>query len=185
MKKTSIIVVAVIIVILGFLVFRKDKMPEVTDTVPENEAVQETPGRDNETTTVTYTPTPQNNYSYTSDKFDFAVKLPGLVVTPKSFAPASFDAIFTFGVGDQSNIEEEKRVPNTMAVYIWNDRAEFDLMVASGTSLGKETVNGRVYDVYSFTNEDTTSYHYTITIGNLIYDVGVRNKADAAKFFLL
>lgn len=189
MKQSIIIIIVVIAAIVALLFLKKDEViaPTESDSPIETETTSSLPTTE---TLPVVTPSPSTtsgtqSYSYTNDEFGFAVKLPGLVATQKADIPYYIDAVFTFGVGDQSNVTEEKRIPNTMAVYIWNNKPEFENMIFDAESLGKETVNGKTYDIYSFTLEDTTTYRYTTTIGDRIYDVGVRNRSDAKKFFFI
>ncbi len=178
--KKNIIIAIIILVVVGLFVFNKKDETEIITPAPETPV--------EETTPTTETPTvsaPSSNYSYTNDEFKFAVKLPGLVVTRKPEIPLSFFAIFTFGVGDQSAIEEQKRVPNTMAVYIWSNKSDFEKMTETGMALPDETINGTTFKVFSFTNEGTTSYHYTAEKYGAMYDIGVRKKSDISKFFFI
>lgn len=187
MKKSSIIIVVLVVIILAFLIFRKDKGSDTITPSPETPA-EETPILENETPiteTPAPTPAPQTSYSYTNDEFDFAVNLPGLVATRKADTPDYVKAIFTFGVGDQSDIEEQKRIPNTMVVYIWQDQAEFAAMSATGTKLSDETVNGVNYSVTSFTNEDMTSYRYSVEKNGYIYDIGVSDRQKMKEFHFI
>lgn len=177
MKQSAIIIVIIVIIILAFFVFRKDKTPEVTPTLPET-PTEEIP------VTETPTPDPQTGYSYTNEEFDFAVKLPGLVMMRRqSSDPIVKPTIFTFGVGDQSAVAEEERIPNTMAVYIWKNKAELDFLLY-GLTPTKETVNGREFDRYRITEGETTVYRYVVTEGDITYDVGVSDPKNASKFFL-
>lgn len=184
MKKPIIIIVILLLAALAMFVWDREQaiapnpaivnIDETIATTPE--AVVAPAPQD---------PKPVSKYSYTNSEFGFAVDLPGLVATRKTDNPYFMSAVFTFGVGDQANIDEQKRIPNTMALYIWNNKAEFENMIYEAESLGKETINGKTYDVYSFTLEDSTTYHYTRTVGELIYDIGVRSKADAKKFYFI
>lgn len=178
--KKNIIITIIVLVIIGFFIFNKKDEPVVVTPVPEVPVEDTKPIVQTPTT-----PAPTSNYSYSNDEFKFAVKLPGLVATQKPTVPLSFFAIFTFGVGDQSAIEEQKRVPNTMAVYIWSNESDFNQMTATGTALADETINGITFKVYSFTEEDTTSYHYTVKKDGAIYDIGVRKKSDISKFYFI
>ena len=181
MQKPIIIITVTAIIIIAFFVWKKDKViapASLPETPASNASTTDAP------TPIVNEPAPKT-YSYTNSEFDFAVKLPGLVATQKVEIPLSMYAIFTFGVGDQSDVEEMKRIPNTMAVYIWSNESDFNKMTDTGTALADETVNGTTFKVYSFTLEDTTSYHYTVKKDNLIYDVGVRKKSDISKFYLI
>ena len=188
MKNTYIAIGIVVVLVVAFLIISKKKVEAPIET-PENSVVEttvENPTNGAPTNPSSQPkPTEEKTYSYTNSEFDFAVKLPGLVATQKTETPLSLYAIFTFGVGDQSAIEEQKRVPNTMAVYIWSNESDFNKMTESGTALADETINGTTFKVFSFTNEDATSYHYTAEKDGLIYDIGVRNKSDAAKFYFI
>ncbi len=185
MKNTyAIIGVIALVIVIGLTLGKKDTEREaqapsetVVEEAPVSNPIEEAPAPS--------APAPTPTYTYRNDAYDFAVNLPGLVATEKTDMPAYIDAIVTFGVGDQTNVPEQNRVPNTMAVYIWNDELDFKLMVNTGEKVGSETIRGVKYDIYSFTNEDTTIYRYTTKIGAKIYDIGIRNRADIQKFFLL
>ena len=188
MKKSHMLLGVVVVLVVAFLIISKKKVEAPIET-PENSVVEttvENPTNGAPTNSSSQTkPTEEKTYSYTNSEFDFAVKLPGLVATQKTETPLSLYAIFTFGAGDQSDVEEMKRIPNTMAVYIWSNESDFNKMTESGTALADETINGTTFKVFSFTNEDATSYHYTAEKDGLIYDIGVRNKSDAAKFYFI
>lgn len=185
MKHTyAAIGVIVVIIIVGLTLGKKDN--EHKAQVPAEDIVEEVPvTKPAEETGTPKASAPKPTYTYRNDNYNFAVALPGLVATEKTDMPDYIDAIVTFGVGDQSNIEEQSRIPNTMAVYIWNNELDFTLMTDTGEKVGSETIRGVKYDVYSFTNEDTTIYRYTTTVGTKIYDIGVRNRSDIQKFFIL
>lgn len=179
-KYISIILVAGILVLAFFLSQNKTPREEViNEEVPSTEVSDvSTPEEKPEVVT-------EKKYSYTNSEFNFAVDLPELVATRKSDAPTYITAIFTFGVGDQSNVEEQKRIPNTMVVYIWNDKTEFENMMDLGTSLPSETINNVKFDVYSFQNEDMTTYRYTTTRNGILYDIGVADRTKIQKFTFL
>lgn len=183
--KKYIPLAVIVILIAGFLILRKPVA--VTPESPiQNTPTETTPESPATNTTQSQTTTPTKpDYSYTNSDFHFAVSLPGLVATKKPSDPNHKLDIFTFGVGDQSSVPEEKRIKNTMVVYIWHDKAEFDAMMAGGTGLDKETINGHEFTKYSFSNEDSTVYRYTIAQGADTYDVGVTDPKNISKFYLL
>ncbi len=189
MKKYIPIIVAVIAVVGLFLINRKPaqtntvKQPDVSEetTNASSTASVTTPTESPTTTTPSTTP-PMNQYSYSNDKFGFSVDYPNLVATERTDIPSYVSAIIIFGAGDQSSVDEQDRVPNSMAVYIWNDATEFAKMSESATSLPQEKVNGHMFNVYSFTNEDMTSYRYSTIVNGLTYDIGVLNKSDISRF---
>ncbi len=183
MQKKIYIIIAVVIVILAIFFLTKNKAvaPTPDDTVVTPDTSTTTPNE----TPVPNTPSPTPTYSYTNSEFDFAVTLPGLVVARRQSSDQLMKPIiFTFGVGDQSNVDEQKRVPNKMAVYVWKNPAEFQLLMINMTPV-KETVNGNEFDVYTVTEAETTIYRYAIKRNGILYDVGVRNKADAKNFYLI
>ena len=194
MKNKSVIIGIVAIIILGFLIWKNtsNKQPkenileeqttEVDETATEEVVSDQTPGA---STTETEEAQTDSEYSYENKEFGFGVKLPGLKMTQREGLPPYISALFLFGMGDQSEIEEQKRVPNTMGVYVWNDELEFNTTKDTGVEEKSETVNGEKFNVYSFTNEGMTSYHYTIKKGDKIYDVGVLDKKNISKFYFL
>ncbi len=182
MKKSSIIISVVALIIIGFLVFRKDKESDIATPTPETPTEGEAPVLENRDPEKSQQP----DYSYINDEFDFAVTLPGLVATRReSGDPIMKPTIFTFGVGDQSAVPEEKRVPNTMVVYVWRNKAELDLLLINIRPSGKETVNGRVFEKYVVTEGDKTIYRYVTVHNGLAYDVGVSDIRNVSKFFIL
>ncbi len=179
-KYITIILVAGILVLAFFL--SKNKTPSeeiIVDETPVVEAPTETTPTDKPEVVT------EKKYSYTNSEFNFALDLPGLVATRRTDVPSYVSAIFTFGVGDQSNVEEQERIPNTMVVYIWSDRTEFENMVGTGTKLPSETVKGVKFDVYTFENEGNVIYRYTTTRNGTLYDIGVSDKAKMQKFTFL
>lgn len=192
MKNILIIGVAVVVLVVAFFVSKKvtpttEEVVTSEQVASENVSTEETgvATEDKTSPEPIKNPTVTKKYSYTNTEFKFAVDLPNLVATRKPETPLYMSAIFTFGAGDQSNIEESKRVPNSMAVYVWNDVEQFTTMMSDGTKLPSQNINGKNFDVYSFTDENMTTYHYTIKVGNDMYDIGVRNKNDITKFYLL
>lgn len=187
--KNIVIIGAIVVLVLAFFISKKitpgreQPVNEEVVVSPSEEVVVENKGVSE--TTTTEKPVVDSKYSYTSSEFKFAVDLPSLVATRKTDIPEYITATFTFGAGDQSTIEEEKRIPNSMALYIWNDNAEFKKMTAEATELPDEKINGTNFEVYSFSNEGETIYHYTVEVGNKIYDIGVREKQIMNKFYML
>jgi hypothetical protein len=181
MKKYITIILVAGILVLAFFI-SKNKTP-AEEIVVEETPVVEVPNETKPTDEIEVVA--ENKYSYTNSEFNFALDLPGLVATKKPNVPSYVSAIFTFGVGDQSNIEEQKRIPNTMVVYIWSDRTEFENMVGSGTKLPSETIKGVKFDVYTFQNEDMITYRYTTTRNGILYDIGVADKSKMNKFTFL
>ena len=194
MKNKSVIIGIVAIIILGFLIWKntsnkepegnilEEQTTEVDETATEEVVSDQTPGA---STTETEEAQTDSEYSYENKEFGFGVKLPGLKMTQREGLPPYISGLFLFGMGDQSEIEEQKRVPNTMGVYVWNDELEFNTTKDTGVEEKSETVNGEKFNVYSFTNEGMTSYHYTIKKGDKIYDVGVLDKKNISKFYFL
>jgi hypothetical protein len=190
MKKYIPIIVLVVAIVALFLLNKKDiktetvDQPTTTQEVGTNASSSESNTKLVETPNIITLPTNPliNKYSYTNDKFGFSVDYPNLVATERTDIPSYVSAIIIFGVGDQSNVDEQSRVPNSMAVYIWNDATEFAKMSESATSLPQEKVNGHMFNVYSFTNEDMTSYRYSTVVNGLTYDIGVLNKSDISRF---
>lgn len=187
--KNIVIIGAIVVLVLAFFVSKKitpgreQPVSEEVVATPSEEVIVENKGASE--TTTTEKPVVDNKYSYTNSEFKFAVDLPSLVATRKTDTPEYITATFTFGAGDQSGIAEEKRIPNSMALYIWNDNSEFKKMTAEATELPGEKINGTNFEVYSFSNEGETIYHYTLEVGNKIYDVGVREKQTMNKFYML
>lgn len=180
MNKIFTIVGIIIIAVLAF-VFVHKKPAEAPAETPAP-VTEETPA----TEPAPSSPSGSEAHSYTNSEFKFAVNLPGLVVTKKaSTDPVYKPTIFTFGVGDQSTVAEEKRIPNTMAVYVWANPAEFQILMSQKATIGTETVNGHEFSVYIITEGERTSYRYATNQGGKTYDVGVWNRADIKKFFLL
>ncbi len=190
----NILMVGVVVVVLVVAFFISKKVTPTTEEVVTGEQVapesvdtqEEGMATENKTSPEPVkNPVVNKKYSYTNTEFKFAVDLPNLIATRKPETPLYMSVIFTFGAGDQSNIEESKRVPNSMALYVWNDIEQFTKMMSDGVKLPSEKINGKNFDVYSFTDENMTTYHYTIKVGNDMYDIGVRNKNDITKFYLL
>ncbi len=191
-NKSMLVVIIAMAVVLVFLFWKnnyslpsgentEDKNIETNETMTDSKAIEVTdPKIEVDTTTE-----PKSEYSYENKEFGFGVDLPGLKMTQRTEIPAYISSIFIFGVGDQSEIEEQKRIPNTMALYIWNDELEFNSMKDVGIDEGAQIVNGEKFDVYSFPNEDGVSYHYTQKRGDKIYDIGVLDKKNISKFYFL
>lgn len=193
MKKYIIIIILIIAALLFFL-FCKDEPigTSLTSETTDNSSVNiesETPASTDTTNMSTPTETKTTNLAggtktapYTNNKFNFSVDFPNLVATEKTDLPPYISTIVTFGVGDQSNVDEQSRVPNSMAVYVWNDSDEFTKMFETGIEFPKETINGQTFAVRSFTNENTTSFHYAAKFNGLTYDIGVANRTDIQRF---
>lgn len=185
MNKPIIILIIVAAALVALFVLRKPDAvaPAPIDETPTSEA---TPAGTSSPIVNEQASAAPVTYSYTNAEFDFAVALPGLVATAKgSSDPIYKPFIFTFGAGDQSAVAEEKRIPNTMAVYVWKNPTEFQLLMSQMSPIATETVNGREFEVYAITEGPRTSYRYATTRNGVTYDVGVWNRADAKKFFLL
>ncbi len=118
-----------------------------------------------------------SNYSYINNDFNFAVDLPGTIAGVSNQKTRS---IFTFGVGDQSEIEEEARTPNKMVVYV-SDKEPTKHTIF----LGKEVVNRQQYEKFKFSIEDSTVYYYTTEANGYFYKVGVINELDINNFYIL
>lgn len=118
-------------------------------------------------------------YSYTNDEFHFAVKLPGLTVTKKdqTNAPNTLFHPITFSFGNGTK--------NTLAVYIWKNKAEFQTLMIGAENQGKVTINGQSFDKYKIIDGDVTVYRYATTLGNITYDVGVYNQDQASNFYII
>lgn len=184
-KYISIILVAGILVV-AFLISNKNKSaPEVAQEETSEAPAPENSPIKNESVASAPEEKDEPKYSYTNSEFNFAIDLPGLVATRKTNIPTYVNAIFTFGVGDQTEVDEQDRIPNTMVVYIWSDKTEFENMVGSGEKLPSETIKGVKFDVYSFQNEDMKTYRYTTTRNGTIYDIGVADKTKIQKFTFL
>ncbi len=193
-NKSTIIIIVAILIILGFLIWKNTSNKQAEENIPTE---QETEGTEslteessdekisNENNQVNVESSTNSEYSYENKEFGFGVDLPGLEMTKREGLPPYISALFLFGVGDQSEIEEQKRIPNTMGIYIWNDEVEFNSMKDTGVEEKSETIDGEKFEVFSFTNEDTTSYHYTVMKGNKIYDIGVLDKKNISKFYFL
>jgi len=185
MNKVFTIIGIIVIAIAAFLFLRKPVAAPAIQ-VEETQSQTVTPAPQQETPTKPTTPAERPTYSYTNAKYKFAVALPGLVVKERASSdPIYRPTVFTFGVGDQSAVAEEKRVPNTMAVYVWPNPVEFQLLMSQMSPIGTETVNGHEFSVYTVTEGPRTSYRYATDVDGVTYDVGVWNRADAQKFFLL
>lgn len=187
-NKSTIIILVAVVAVLGFLFWKKGLNKESKEMVTEEQTNQESEMTEETTTedgTVGTDTKTESEYSYENKEFGFAVKLPGLKMTQRTENPKYISSIFIFGVGDQFEVEEQNRIPNTMAVYIWNDELEFNSMKDTGIEEKSEKVNGEKFDVYSFPNEGATSYHYTQKRGDTIYDIGVLDKKNISKFYFL
>lgn len=191
--KYKLIILAVV-GILGFLIWKNISDKKLEENITDEQSIEgdglmmaEVSGDEslNDANLEEVKIETNSKYSYENRDFGFAVDLSGLKMTQREDLPPYISALFLFGVGDQSEIEEQKRVPNTMGIYIWNDELEFNRMKDTGLEEKSETVNGEKFNVFSFTNEDTTSYHYTLKRGGNIYDIGVLNKKDISKFYFL
>lgn len=186
MKNTIAILVVAGIIVLGFLFLNKDvkNMDEEQIETSETENTEEV--AENETYPQTNNPSPTTNYTYENNELGFAINYPGLVVAEKeNTSPVYTARIFTVGVGDQTNIPEQERVPNKMAIYIWDNEEGLSDLKAIGENQGQTTVRGIVFDKYFFPSEDGGVFHFITEKDGLFYDVGVRAESDLSKFYLL
>ncbi len=186
MNKVLTLTSIVILAVAAFFFLRK---PVVAPAMPDAETPTGTvtpAPQEPAPTSPSEQPTVESTYSYTNNEFKFAVALPGLVMTEKKSIDRDYKpTIFTFGVGDQTEVPADKKVSNTMAVYIWHNPAEFQLLMSQKSTIATETVNGHTYDVYSITEGPRISYRYATTLNGKTYDVGIWNRTDIKKFFLL
>lgn len=195
MKNTIAILVIFAIIVLGFLFLNKDvkNMDEEQLETSETESMEEVTeseevgtSTENETSPQTNNPIPTTNYTYENSELGFAINYPGLVVTEKeNTSPVYTARIFTVGVGDQTNVPEEDRIPNKMAIYIWDNEEGLSDLKAIGENQGQTTVRGIVFDKYFFPSEDGGVFHFITEKDGLFYDVGVRAESDLSKFYLL
>lgn len=182
-KKIYAILGIILVIILVFLFIKKPlhaptEELNLTENVDTSTPEEQVPPVTNSTTSTPTNPT----YSYKNEEFGFAMNLPGYTATQKDrtkdkdtlFHPM----VFTFGKTGSNE-------PNRMAVYIWNNPSEFDLIVLGGTNEGKVTVNGKVFDKYKIVDGDKTIYRYGIKVGSVVYDVGVNDTNDISRFYLL
>lgn len=185
MNKVFTIIGIIVIAIAAFLFLRKPVAAPAIQ-VEETQSQTVTPAPQQETPTKPTTPAERPTYSYTNSEFKFAVALPGLVMTEKKSTDRDYKpTIFTFGVGDQTGVPADKKVSNTMAVYVWENPAEFQLLMSQKSPIATETVNGHTFDVYSITEGPRPSYRYATEVNGVLYDVGIWNRSDINKFFLI
>lgn len=124
-------------------------------------------------------------YSYVNEEFSFAVNLPGTVVTNDKNQKSP--SIFTFGVGDQSKIEEQSRIPNRMVVYVYNenDYLKTNKRQELWKYLGEENINGYQYNKFSSGVENLVVYYYVPASNKFIYQIAVLNQSDINNFYLI
>lgn len=185
MKKSIIIIVVIIVAAVVVFLLKKNNVMAPTETGTEVTPETSTPVAETETSPeAPSSPTP--TYSYTNDEFNFAVVWPGLVATAKgSTDPVYKPFIFTFGPGDQSSLPEDKRVQNSMAVYVWKNPAEFQILMSQKSPLDTEIVNGHEFSVYVVSEGPRTMYRYATNQDGITYDVGVWNRSDAKRFYFI
>jgi hypothetical protein len=71
-----------------------------------------------------------------------------------------------------------------MAVYIWKNKAEFELLMIN-IAPTEETINGIKFKKYVVTEGSTTIYRYATEKNGVLYDVGVSDPDIMTNFYLL
>lgn len=184
MKNILIGVLVVIVLVLGFFFLKDDKSEESNEFFDNdlssennndggaNQGGNQSSNNNNQE---------EDEYNYENEQLGFSVDLDGVVATQTTRGNIT---TINFGSPQNSSLPEESRIPNKLSVTVSSDDSIFDDMRAIGESLGNETINGKVFEKYSFSVEGSMSYNYLTSHDGYYYKVSTLNPSNMQEFYL-